>query len=265
MIELTPPEQVIAGWVAMALVMLALWESQRRTQNAGIVDVAWAAGVGALAIFFAFTSGGDLLRRLLVGSLAGIWSLRLAFYLLVNRYVGKPEDGRYRALRHRWAGRANALFFLFFQLQASWALLFALPALVVAHHAGPLQPVWTLLALATWTTSVLGETIADLQLARWRADPANRGKTCRHGLWRYSRHPNYFFEWVHWWTYVFLAVGSPFLWLSIVVAGIMLVFLLKLTGIPYTEQQASRSREDYRTYQKTTSIFIPWFPSKEVS
>ena len=111
--------------------------------------------------------------------------------------------------------------------------------------------------------AVLGETIADRQLARFRADPENRGKTCNQGLWRYSRHPNYFFEWIHWFAYIFLAVGSPHWWLALLGPLVMAVFLLKITGIPYTELQSLKSKgESYREYQRTTSAFIPWFPKK---
>ncbi|MDE2345901.1 MAG: DUF1295 domain-containing protein, partial [Gammaproteobacteria bacterium] len=106
-----------------------------------------------------------------------------------------------------------------------------------------------------------GESIADLQLARFRANPANRGRTCRHGLWRYSRHPNYFFEWLHWFAYVCLAIGSPIAWLAWSGPVVMYVFLRWISGIPYTEAQALRSRgDDYRAYQQSTPMLLPWFP-----
>ncbi|MEP6881541.1 MAG: DUF1295 domain-containing protein, partial [Dokdonella sp.] len=107
------------------------------------------------------------------------------------------------------------------------------------------------------------EWIADNQLAAHRTDPAMKGKTCRRGFWKYSRHPNYFFEWLHWFAYVFLAVGTGLGWVtaSLVGPGLMLSTLVWATGIPYTEAQALRSRgDDYRDYQRTTSVLIPWFP-----
>ena len=120
---------------------------------------------------------------------------------------------------------------------------------------------WTDLAGALLAVGALvGEGIADRQLAAWRHDPANRGVTCRAGLWRYSRHPNYFFEWVHWWAYVLIGAG---VWWTLLGPALMLVFLFRLTGIPYTEQQALKSRgEDYKRYQQTTSVFFPWFPKQ---
>jgi steroid 5-alpha reductase family enzyme len=106
-----------------------------------------------------------------------------------------------------------------------------------------------------------GESLADRQLSRFRQDPRNRGRVCRDGLWRYSRHPNYFFEWLHWWAYVALAAGSPLWWIAVAGVAMMLLFLTRVTGIPPTEAQALRSRgEAYREYQRTTSAFFPWPP-----
>jgi len=137
------------------------------------------------------------------------------------------------------------------------------PFLPVVYFDQPV-PRWSdVLAIAVWIVAIAGEGVADRQLARFRADPENRGKTCRAGLWRYSRHPNYFFEWVHWFTYVLLAFGSPYVWLTLAGPAVMLLFLYKVTGIPYTEKRALMSRgDDYRRYQETTSAFVPWFPRK---
>jgi steroid 5-alpha reductase family enzyme len=104
--------------------------------------------------------------------------------------------------------------------------------------------------------------LADRQLARFKRRPESRGKTCREGWWRYSRHPNYFFEWLHWWSYVLLAAGSPWWVLTLIGPALMLLFLFKVTGIPATEAQASVSRSDYAEYRRTTSAFIPWFPKR---
>ena len=108
----------------------------------------------------------------------------------------------------------------------------------------------------------MGETAADRQLEKFREDPSQRGRTCRAGLWRYSRHPNYFFEWLMWMAYALFAIGSPpWGWLTLGCPAVMLYLLFKVTGIPATEAQALRSRgDDYRQYQQTTNIFVPWFP-----
>ncbi|MEO8002127.1 MAG: DUF1295 domain-containing protein, partial [Arenimonas sp.] len=120
---------------------------------------------------------------------------------------------------------------------------------------------WAIAAIAVWVMSVLGEYIADEQLAKFRTNPDNKGKTCRRGLWAYSRHPNYFFEWLHWFAYVFLAINSDFFWYSLVGPIVMLAFLYRVSGIPWTEAQALRSRGDnYKNYQTEVSAFIPWLP-----
>jgi len=254
---------VLSGWLVMAAVMIALWVVQRARRDAGVVDVGWAAGLGLLAVLYAVLAAGPPLRRLLVAAMAGAWSLRLAWYILVNRVLGKPEDGRYQTLRSKWGDRAQSRFFVFFQLQALVDMIFSLPYLVAMTNPTPGLGVWGLAGVLVWVVAVVGEALADRQLAAFRADPANRGRTCRVGLWRLSRHPNYFFEWLHWWSYVLLAVGSPWWALTLVGPALMLFFLFKVTGIPATEAQALASRgEDYRDYQRTTSAFVPWFPRR---
>ncbi len=115
--------------------------------------------------------------------------------------------------------------------------------------------------IALWLAAIAGETLADRQLAQFRAKPANRGKTCRAGLWRYSRHPNYFFEWLHWWSYVLMGINVSNGWVTLIGPVVMLFFLFYITGIPHTEKQAVASRgDDYREYQRTTSMFFPWPP-----
>ena len=259
--KMGPWIQIPIGYLVVCAAITVLWFIQRRTGNAGIVDAGWAASIGFLAVFFAATSEGYPPRRLLVALLAGIWALRLSFYIMKDRVLNKPEDGRYRALRKKWGSSAGIRFFLFYQYQALFALFFALPMLVVSHNSYYFWNVWSALGVLIWIMSVGNTIVADLQLARFRANPANRGRTCRVGWWRYSRHPNYFFEWLHWWSYVALAAGSPYWWISLFALGMMLSLLLKVTGIPPAEAQALASRgEDYRDYQRTTSPFVPWFP-----
>jgi steroid 5-alpha reductase family enzyme len=140
-------------------------------------------------------------------------------------------------------------------------VLFALPFIAVAHNPVAGWTPWLVLGLLVWIGSVGGEAIADRQLARFRADPANKGKTCRDGLWRYSRHPNYFFEWLHWFAYVLFAAGSPLWWLAWSGPLVMYAFVRWISGVRWTEDQALRTRgEDYRDYQRTTPMLFPWFP-----
>jgi steroid 5-alpha reductase family enzyme len=261
-VTLSPWTALFVGWLGAALVMAALWWVQTRPRDASPVDAAWAALLGVLALFYAAVGDGDPQRRLILGVLSAAWAFRLALYLLVNRVIGKPEDGRYAALRASWGANAQRNFFIFFQAQAGFDVVFSIPFLVVAFHRAPALA-WTDWAgAAVIAIAILGESIADLQLARFRADPANRGRTCRAGLWNTSRHPNYFFEWLHWWAYPLLAAGSPWWWVTLLGPLFMIYLLFKVTGIPATEAQALRSRSDYAEYQRTTSAFVPWFPRR---
>ncbi len=252
------------GWGAVALGQVALWWDQRRRSDASLVDVGWSAAIAALAVLYALAGDGLAERRALVGALGAIWGARLAWHL-GRRILGgaRVEDGRYRALRAAWGDRANRNFFVFFQVQAIWSVMFSIPLVIAMGGDRPLA--WTdAVGVVIWAIGVGGEAIADAQLARFRARADQRGKTCRDGLWRYSRHPNYFFEWITWWAYVAIAWGAPHGWVALLGPAVMLAFLIKVTGIPHTEAQALRSRgDDYRAYQRTTSVFVPWFPKPD--
>jgi steroid 5-alpha reductase family enzyme len=262
MTTMSPLTLVLHGWLFSVALMLVLWSFERARNDAGVVDLGWCSGIGILAIYYAWAADGYLPRRLLVGGLAAAWSFRLALYILLDRIVGKEEDGRYQELRAHWGDRAHFNFFFFFESQTLLVVLFSLPMLVLMFNPRPEITPWELAGVGVWLASVGGESLADRQLARFRADTRNKGKVCRVGLWRYSRHPNYFFEWLHWWAYVLMGVGVAYGWVTLVGPVVMLLFLFKLTGIPATEKHALRSRgEEYRRYQQTTSAFIPWFPS----
>jgi steroid 5-alpha reductase family enzyme len=245
--------------------MALIWAVQQRTADAGIVDVGWAAGIGVLALAYAYTGSGLDQRRLLVGLLGGIWSFRLSTYLIIDRVRAKAEDGRYRMLRQSWSDRAPLYFFLFFQAQALLVVIFSLPFFLAAQNPTILS-LWDGLGVFIFAIALLGESVADRQLARFRRDPHNSGKTCRTGLWYYSRHPNYFCEWLHWWSYVPIAFGASWGLLSLAGPIAMLFLLYFVTGIPYNEKQALASRgNEYRAYQRSTSAFFPWFPRKDIS
>jgi steroid 5-alpha reductase family enzyme len=244
--------------------MAATWIVAVRIRNAGIVDIAWSASFGPIALLYALAGHGWAPRRWLITGMVLLWSTRLAAYLW-RRVMGHhpEEDTRYRDLRRRWAPRADARFFWFFQAQAVAAVGLSLPFSLAAVNPAPGLGPFEWAGMALWATGLTGESLADAQLGRFRADPANRGLVCRAGLWRYSRHPNYFFEWLIWCGYAAFALGSPWGALALACPAVMLYLLLRVTGIPALEAAAVRSRGDaYREYQRSTSAFVPWFPRR---
>jgi steroid 5-alpha reductase family enzyme len=253
---------LVIGAACASALMVLMWVLATRLGDASHVDVAWAYGIGGLAVLYALLADGSTTQRLVVAVLVGAWSARLGTYILVNRVIGKPEDGRYQELRRRWAPNVNRAFFVFFQAQAGFVVVFSLAFVFVVLDDGDTSPLlWIGAAIAA--ASIVGESLADRQLATWRADPANKGKTARNGLWGWSRHPNYFFEWLHWVGWAVISLGSPNGWLAIGVPVFLLALLFRVTGIPETEAQALRSRgDDYRRYQEEVSVFVPLPPRR---
>jgi steroid 5-alpha reductase family enzyme len=249
-----------AGWILAAIVMAALWAWHRQIRNAGVVDAGWTLLVAGLAVLYAWNGDGAWTRRSAIGWMMGSWGARLGVYILWDRVFGRSEDARYQAMRAEWGPRADVEFFWFFQKQALAAVFFALPALFASMNPAPeLSPI-ELAAAALWVIGFAGETTADRQLLRFKRHPENRGRTCQRGLWRYSRHPNYFFEWMMWLAYGLYASASPWGWIALACPAAMLYVLFFVTGIPPAEAQAVRTRGDeYRQYQRTTSVFVPWF------
>lgn len=236
--------------------MAISWLYAMKIKNIGIVDVTWAGLMALAGIYCALIGNGSNTAKITTGLFAGLWGARL-FYSLFKRVMSEPEDGRYQALRQAWNGSPSKLF-IFFQGQALIVALFSIPFWAASSNVSLIPGIWLYLAILVFIISVAGETIADKQLAVFRGNPANRGKTCRDGLWAWTRHPNYFFEWLHWFSYVLLAVGSSHFLLSLIGPIVMLLFLYRVSGIPWTEAQAIRTRgEDYIQYQKEVSAFFP--------
>lgn len=250
------------GLIAALILFAIYWLIQYRLGDSGIVDVFWGASVAAIGVFFCWNTPGDPSRRWLGAGLITLWAIRLSYFLFL-RWRSHDEDPRYVALKQQWGDSAQLRMFRFYQMQGLGCFLFALPLLAAGYNESPLSWIDGL-AVAVWAISIVGEAFADSQLRRFRKQPENRGRVCRSGLWRYSRHPNYFFEWLHWWTYVFLSISTPYGWLTILAPVAMWFFLNHVTGIPQTEIQAIKSRGNrYRAYQATTNAFFPWFPSPE--
>lgn len=252
------------GAASVCTLMLVLWLIHLRLNNAAIVDPGWAGGLALLGAIYAAVAGTGTVRSWLIAGMALVWGLRLALYLLLTRVIGHPEEGRYVELRRQWGGNLPLKFLAFFQFQALLCVVLSAPFLLAALNPRPTLSLFEYAGVTLWLIAFLGECLADYQLHAFKSNPANRGKTCRAGLWNYSRHPNYFFEWLTWVAFAVFAMGSPYGYLGLVSPLLILFFLFRVTGIPATEAQALRTRgEDYRQYQQTTSAFVPWFRSNK--
>src|SRR5215470_5389718 len=254
---------LVPGAVMVAVMMLILWAIHLAIKNAAIVDFGWAMGLALLALWYAWAGPGYHARKWAIASMAGFWGLRLGLYLLFARVIGREEEGRYVQLRKEWKTNLALRFLFFFEFQALLDVVLSLPFLLVCMN--PRAPLGWIekTGAGIWLIAIIGEAFADQQLNSFKKNPANKGKTFRGGLWKYSRHPNYFFEWLLWVGYAVFALVSPWGWLGLISPALILYFLLGVTGIPATEAQAIRTRgNEYRAYQRTTSSFVPWFPKK---
>jgi steroid 5-alpha reductase family enzyme len=250
-----------------SLLMLGVWVVAMRIRNAGIVDIAWALGFAPLALLYRVFAAGEPARQNLVTLMVVLWSVRLGHHLWKRVMGHHPvEDGRYAEMRLAVAGREGVTFFWFFQAQAVLLALLSVPGLLINADPRVHLGITDFLGVLLWIVALGGESLADRQLAAFKADPANRGKVCDTGLWRLSRHPNYFFEWLIWVALFVMALPAPWGVFTLFAPALMLFLLLKVTGIPYTEHQAVRSKGDaYRRYQQTTSAFFPWFPKEALN
>lgn len=252
---------VLTCLVACCLIMAGVWVWAYKIKNAGVVDIFWSYNFPVIAIILFFLGDGLDSRRMLICAMVAIAAFRLGTHLMV-RVVSHldEEEGRYKQLRSEWAPNANSKFFWFFQMQAVSNVFLAIPFFIVVVNPAPQLSVLEYTGAALWMIAFLGESLADSQLNQFKKDPANKGEVCDTGLWHYSRHPNYFFEWLMWVAYFVFALASPYGYIAIISPLAILYLLLKVTGVPATEQQSLHSKGDkFRAYQKSTSVFVPWF------
>jgi len=254
-------ELLVIGTSIAVSAFALVWVLSVRCLNYGFLDVTWSLSIAVLATVYAVLGNGEPLRRLVFTLIAAAWSLRLGLYILMRVWRDHPrEDKRYRTLRERWPGPAR--FLLFFELQALIAVVFSLPFMFAALNPRPGLGKFELCGLTLALCATAGEGLADWQAQRFKRNPANHSAVVDVGLWRYSRHPNYFFESIVWWGFFIAALDSAYGWVSVICPLLMLYLLLNVTGIPLTEKHSLESRGDaYRQYQRTTSRFIPWFRS----
>lgn len=241
--------------------MTAVWVVSLFRRDVSTVDLFW--GMSFLVVAWVYFGAAEvtLTRHVVVLGLVHLWGLRLSLYLW-RRNWGKPEDRRYRAMRERRGARfAWTSLFIVFWLQAALAWLISLPLHAALSSGAPAQ-----LTAADWcgvTLFVIGfgfEVVGDWQLARFKADPANTGVVCDRGLWRYTRHPNYFGEALLWWGLGCFALATPGAAWTMIGPALITVLLLKVSGVSLIEQELRHTKTGYRAYVASTNAFIPWFP-----
>lgn len=248
-------------WAAVAIIMVLVWLWALKIKNNGVVDIFWALNFLVIAGIIWFLAKGYSPRVNLVCGLAALWSLRLGIYLLIR--VGSHlniEEGRYKQLRAEWT---DAKFFFFFQMQAFSNVMLSIPFFIIALNPDPEIHSMEYVGALLWFLNIIGEGVSDWQLQHFKNRPENKGKVCQYGLWNYSRHPNYFFQFSIWVSVFIFALPNPYGWMAVICPLSIGYLIFKVTGIPMTEEQAVRSKgEAYKEYQRTTSVFVPWFKNK---
>lgn len=255
---------ILAGLaIGLAAAMAGAWVIVDRSGRSGWADTIWslAVGVGGVAAALAPLGPGPTARQIVVAALVAVWSLRLGGHIAA-RTRGGGEDPRYQALKEEWGEDRRRRLFWFLQVQAAAAYLLVVTVLIAAHNPAPWPQPGDFLGIAVALAALLGEAAADRQLGRFRADPANRGRVCDAGLWGWSRHPNYFFEWLGWVAVAVIAIdlagGYPWGWLALAGPAFMYWLLVHVSGIPPLEAHMLRSRGDaFRSYQARVSAFWP--------
>lgn len=254
----TIPLLLSAAFLLIAFVVT--WRLSIRHDNYSFVDVTWSLAFAPVVILYAGIGDGWGPRRIAVAILVASWSLRLGIYLWQRVASHHPdEDPRYAILREKWTENRERKFLGFFLAQALLVWLLTLPVFLICRNPAEHFATWEIAGFAIWAIGLAGEALADWQLKQFKAATAGDAKgICQQGLWRYSRHPNYFFQSLLWWGLFLMALPAEWGWTAILAPLAMLWFLLRVTGIPLTEGLALRKRGDaWRKYQESTSAFVP--------
>ncbi|WP_291862163.1 DUF1295 domain-containing protein [Bradyrhizobium sp.] len=257
--------------LSLSVLMAGAWLVQQRTGNSGWVDTIWTFSVGLVGVGAALwpvAGSPPTPRQWLVAALVALWSLRLGAHIAV-RTAGIADDPRYAAFAREWGVDSPRRMFVFLQNQGLGSIPLVFAIFVAARFPDAALRLQDYLGVLILLIGISGEALADAQLKSFRADPANKGRVCDSGLWRWSRHPNYFFQWFGWLAYPVIALSIadplsyPWGWTSLLAPIFMYWILVHVTGIPPLEQQMLRSRgERYRDYQSRTSMFFPLPPQK---
>jgi steroid 5-alpha reductase family enzyme len=251
--------------VSLSVLMAIAWVVQQRTGNSGWVDTIWTfslGSVGAASALWPVAGAAPNPRQCLVAALVAIWSVRLGSHI-AQRTAGIADDPRYAAFAKDWGVNAPRKMFIFLQNQGIGSIPLVFAIFLAARFPESALRMQDYLGALVLFAGIAGEAVADVQLKSFRGNPANKGQVCDIGLWRWSRHPNYFFEWFGWLAYPAIALSFDYPWgLATLLAPLFMFWILRyVTGVPPLEDQMIRSRGDaYRDYQARTSAFFPLPP-----
>ena len=249
--------------IAVMSMMTLLWIVSVFLKNVSIVDLFWGIGFIVASSCYFYYSNGDMTRKVILEILVVIWGLRLSAYLAWRNY-GKGEDYRYREFRKKYGENRYwwISYFQVFLLQGILMWLISAP-LLGAQYLNPSATfnILDLLAILIWITGFIFEAGGDFQLARHRSNPQNKGKLLNTGLWRYTRHPNYFGDSAIWWAFALFSIAGGS-YLPIIGSLLMTALIIKVSGVALLEKSLIEKKEGYEEYKRTTNSFIPWFPQK---
>jgi steroid 5-alpha reductase family enzyme len=254
---------LLSGLVTLGIMAL-LWLVSLALRDSSIVDPFWGTGFVIVNwLYFALTPDGLPARKWIAAILVTIWGLRLSGYLLWRNW-GKGEDFRYQKWRQesgkKWWWYS---FFKVYLLQGILLWIISAPLLAAQYgSASGGLTAFDILAIPVWLVGFFFEAAGDFQLARFKADPANKGKVLDHGVWRYTRHPNYFGDAAQWWAYYLFALGAGGWW-TIFSPVIMTILLMRVSGVTLLEKTLTTTKPGYKEYVENTSAFVPWFPHKK--
>ncbi len=252
----------LLGLAGIMVMMILLWLISIPIKNVSIVDIFWGLGfVLSASIFYVFADGNEV-RKLLVLGLAGIWGIRLSIYL-AWRNLGKGEDFRYQKFRQDYGPHRYwwVSFFQVFLLQGLLMWLVSAPLLGGQFYSNSDPGLPDAAGVLIWLIGFIFEAGGDFQLARFKSNPANRGKLLKTGLWRFTRHPNYFGDAAIWTGFGLISMGAGS-YLPVLGSVIMIVLIIKVSGVAMLEKTLLQTKPDYQEYARKTSSFIPWFPKK---
>lgn len=247
---------LVSGWLFL------FWLMSIPLRNVAIVDIAWGMGFVLISWCSAWCTSHEGINRWLLPVLVTLWGLRLSLYLLWRNH-NKPEDKRYRAMReHRGQTFVYSSLWIVFGLQALLIWIVSLPVQIGIYHASPEWSVLHVIGVVLWLIGFLFETVGDYQLACFLATRESTQMVMDRGLWKYTRHPNYFGDFLVWWGFYLISLAgvAEFVWWTVIGPVIMSILLMRVSGVTLLEQTLRQSRPAYDAYCRRTSSFFPWFP-----